>query len=74
MAERFERAVKGSLGEECLNLETFYNWDHVQAPIKLFARHYNERRPHSSLGYPTPKDFTGKCGPEQPAGTPMSKP
>jgi transposase InsO family protein len=48
--ERFN----GTLRDECLNLETFHNCDHARALIKLFARHYNERRPHSALGYQTP--------------------
>ena len=51
--ERFN----GSLRDECLNLETFHNRDHARALIKLYARHYNERRPHSSLGYQTPREF-----------------
>jgi putative transposase len=51
--ERFN----GTLRDECLNLETFHNRDHGRALIKLFARHYNERRPHSSLGYQTPLEF-----------------
>jgi putative transposase len=51
--ERFN----GSLRDECLNLETFHNRDHARALIRLYARHYNERRPHSSLGYRTPLEF-----------------
>ena len=54
--ERFN----GSLRDECLNLETFCNRDHARALIKLYGRHYNERRPHSSLGYQTPKEFAEK--------------
>lgn len=51
--ERFN----GSLRDECLNMETFHNRDHARALVKLFGRHYNERRPHSSLGYRTPSEF-----------------
>jgi putative transposase len=51
--ERFN----GSLRDECLNLETFHNRDHARALIKLYGRHYNERRPHSALGYQTPAEF-----------------
>jgi putative transposase len=51
--ERFN----GTLRDECLNLETFHNRDHARALIKLFGRSYNERRPHSSLGYQTPSEF-----------------
>lgn len=56
MNERFN----GSLRDECLNLETFHNRDHARALIKLYMRHYNERRPHSSLGYLTPREFAAK--------------
>jgi putative transposase len=54
--ERFN----GSLRDECLNLETFHNRDHARALIKLYGRQYNERRPHSSLGYQTPREFAAK--------------
>ena len=54
--ERFN----GSLRDECLNLETFHNRDHARALIRLYARHYDERRPHSSLGYLTPREFAAK--------------
>jgi len=54
--ERFN----GSLRDECLNLETFHNRDHARALIKLYGRDYNERRPHSSLGYLTPREFAEK--------------
>ena len=64
--ERFN----GTLREECLNMETFHNRDHARALIKLYGRHYNERRPHSSLGYQTPGEFAGKWKASQPeAGT-----
>ena len=56
--ERFN----GSLRDECLNLETFHNRDHARALVRLYARHYNERRPHSSLGYLTPREFAAKWG------------
>ena len=62
--ERFN----GTLRDECLNLETFHNRDHARALIKLFGRHYNERRPHSSLGYLTPREFAERCRCEQRAG------
>jgi putative transposase len=51
--ERFN----GTLRDECLNLETFHNRDHARAIVMLFLRHYNERRPHSRLGYRTPAEF-----------------
>lgn len=54
--ERFN----GTVRDECLNLETFHNRDHARALIKLFGRSYNDRRPHSSLGYLTPREFAMK--------------
>jgi putative transposase len=63
--ERFN----GTLRDECLNLETFHNRDHARALIKLFGRRYNERRPHSSLGYLTPTEFAEKWKAAQRAGT-----
>lgn len=61
--ERFN----GSLRDECLNVETFHGRDHGRALIKLYGRHYTERRPHSSLGYLTPKEFAEKW--KESAGT-----
>ena len=60
--ERFN----GSLRDECLNLETFHNRDHARALVKLYGRQFNERRPHSSLDYLTPKEFAAKW--KEPAG------
>lgn len=51
--ERFN----GSLRDECLNMETFTNIDQARAIIKLYGRHYNTARPHSSLDYKTPAEF-----------------
>ena len=46
MNERFN----GTLRDECLNSETFHHRDHARAVIKLFARMYNDERPHGGLG------------------------
>lgn len=50
------------LRDELLNVEEFTNL----AEARWFARHrreeYNERRPHSSLGYLTPSEFAARCG------------
>ena len=51
--ERFN----GSYRDECANLETFYNRDHARALSQTYKRHYNQERPHSSLGYQTPMEF-----------------
>lgn len=54
--ERFN----GTLRRECTNRETFHNRDHARALIKLYARSYTNDRPHSSLRYLTPAEFTAK--------------
>jgi len=52
--ERFN----GTLRRECLDLETFHCRDHARAIVKLFARMYNQERPHSGLGRAiTPVEF-----------------
>jgi len=56
--ERFN----GSYRDECANLETFHNRDHARALSKLYKRHYNQERPHSSLAYRTPLEFAARCG------------
>ena len=64
---RLER-FNGSLRDECLNMETFHSQDHARALIRLYGRHYDERRPHSALGYLTPAEFGAKWKAES-AGT-----
>ncbi len=51
--ERFN----GTLRNECLNLETFCGLDQARALVRLYARQYNEDRPHSALDYRTPSEF-----------------
>jgi putative transposase len=51
--ERFN----GTVREECLNFETFASRDHARMICKVYGRQYNTERPHSSLGYQTPKEF-----------------
>jgi putative transposase len=66
--ERFN----GTLRDECLNLETFAHRDQARAVCRLFVRHYNHERPHSSLGYLTPARFAARHKTSAPA-TPAPK-
>jgi putative transposase len=69
--ERFN----GSLRDECLNLETFHHPDQARAVCRLYRREYNQRRPHSSLGYLTPREFASRCqGRRWPEGRPGAPP
>jgi transposase InsO family protein len=47
--------------DEFLNRELFTTLLEAQVLIEEYRRHYNEVRPHSSIGYLTPLEFTGKC-------------
>jgi len=53
----YGESFNGKLRDECLNMELFHHPDHARAVIELWRRHYNTRRPHSSLGYRTPAEF-----------------
>ena len=50
-------SFNGRLREECLNLSWFQNLFDAKRKIAAWRKEYNEERPHSSLGYKTPKEF-----------------
>jgi len=47
----------GRLREECLNASWFGNLFEARRKIGAWKVEYNEERPHSSLGYRTPREF-----------------
>jgi putative transposase len=47
--------------DECLNEHVFRNLAHARAVIGQWRTDYNERRPHSALGYLTPREFAVRC-------------
>jgi len=47
----------GRLREECLSVSWFQNLFDARRKIAAWRKEYNEERPHSSLGYKTPKEF-----------------
>ncbi len=51
-------SFNGRLREECLNVRWFGNLFEARGKIALWRREYNEERPHSSLGYRTPEEFS----------------
>ena len=53
-------SFNGRLRDECLNEHWFINLDHARRIIEEWRLDYNEVRPHSSLGYLTPGEFTEK--------------
>jgi putative transposase len=48
--------------EECLRLSWFENLFEARRKIAAWRKEYNEERPHSSLGYRTPKEFATEMG------------
>jgi len=58
-------SFNGTFRDECLNLEYFRSRPEAVVVIEAFRRHYNEVRPHSSLGYLTPQQFKQKQSPKQ---------
>jgi putative transposase len=75
-------SFNGKFRDECLSLEWFRSRAEAKVIIETWRRHYNEVRPHSSLGYLTPNAFAalkantaprhatgrvgGVCGPSRP--------
>ena len=47
----------GKFRDGCLNREVFGNLLEAQVMVEEWRRQYNEERPHSSLGYETPREF-----------------
>ena len=50
----YNESFNGKLRDELLNREIFYTMKEAQILIEEWRRHYNEVRPHSSLGYRPP--------------------
>lgn len=56
----FIESFNGSFRDECLNVHWFLSLTDAQEKIEAWRIDYNERRPHSSLGNLTPKEFIEK--------------
>lgn len=57
----YSESFNGRLREEFLNMRLFRHlWD-AREQAECWRKHYNEERPHSSLGYRTPRDFAQAC-------------
>jgi putative transposase len=53
-------SFNGKFRDECLSLEWFRSRAEAKIVIEAWRKHYNEVRPHSSLGYLTPAEFVAK--------------
>ncbi len=50
-------SFNGKFRDECLNREMFTSILEARVVVEDWRREYNEKRPHSSLGYVTPAEF-----------------
>ena len=50
-------SFNGSYRNECLQTHWFLSLEDARTKIENWRIEYNEYRPHSSLGYRTPKEF-----------------
>ena len=64
-------SFNGHLREECLNVSWFENLFDARRKLAVWRKEYNEERPHSSLGYLTPAEFSRQWS-ASPSGTPSS--
>jgi transposase InsO family protein len=51
---RYCESFNGKLRDELLNGEIFHSLKEARIIIERWRKHYNEKRPHSSLGYRPP--------------------
>jgi transposase InsO family protein len=58
----YNESFNGKLRDELLNTEIFYSFKEAQILIEQWRRHYNEVRPHSSLGYKPPAPVANISG------------
>lgn len=54
----YVESFHGRLRDECLNTSWFWNLFDARRKIAAWQQAYNNTRPHSSLGYQTPNEFT----------------
>ena len=62
----YNESFNGKLRDELLNGEIFYTLKEAQILIEQWRRHYNNVRPHSSLGYRSPAPQTVITNPIEP--------
>lgn len=60
MQNGFCESFNGRMRDELLNETLFLGLKHAREKIGAWASDYNNRRPHSSLGYKTPSQYAAK--------------
>lgn len=61
-------SFNGRLRDECLNANWFRNLRQARLTVAAWRVEYNQRRPHSALGYRTPHEFANRELPAMPGG------
>jgi len=59
-------SFNGKFRDECLSMQWFLSRTEAKVVIEAWRRHYNEVRPHSSLGYLTPEAFAANSNQQLP--------
>jgi putative transposase len=60
MQNGYVESFNGRLRDECLNANWFSTLTDARRKIQAWREYYNERRPHSSLGYRSPREFAAE--------------
>jgi putative transposase len=63
----FVESFNGRLRDECLNANWFLTAADARRKIQAWKEDYNAARPHSSLGYRTPREYASAQSAKQPA-------
>lgn len=56
----YAESLIGKFRDECLNENWFGSLPHARRIIEAWRIHYNQRRPHSALGYLTPAQYAAR--------------
>jgi putative transposase len=62
----FIEAFNSRFRQECLNEHWFLSLEDAKEKIEAWRGHYNEQRPHSSLGYQSPVEYLSGALPPNP--------
>ncbi len=60
----YNESFNGRLRDELLNETLFRSLPHARAVLETWRRDYNEQRPHSKLGWMTPRDYARAICPD----------
>ena len=59
----FVESFHGRFRDECLNREQLWTLTEARVVVEDYRQEYNQRRPHSKLGYQSPRQFAANQSP-----------